>query len=158
MTSVAASTGRPSIIVFDRGLLDGKGYCSSGLWTQVLDSVDEGRGVSEDYCRRRYDGVLHLVTAADGAVSFYRYGNVTDDSGHTVYRKETPQEAIGLDRTMQRCWELHPNHVVVRNSPGCSFDDKLQVATDAVLAVARTTHPQQWQEARSHACGGLPGL
>ena len=32
----------------------------------------------------RYDGVVHLVTAADGAPSHYKYGVVEDDSGGQV--------------------------------------------------------------------------
>jgi hypothetical protein len=28
--------------------------------------------------QRRYDGVIHLVTAADGAESFYKWGRTTD--------------------------------------------------------------------------------
>ena len=32
----------------------------------------------------RYDGVVHLVTAADGAETHYKHGVVTDDRGQTV--------------------------------------------------------------------------
>ncbi len=189
MTSVAASTGRPSIIVFDRGLLDGKGYITQEIWRQVIDSADEGRGVSEDYVLGRYDGVLHLVTAADGAEPFYQYGHVTDDAGRSLFRRETPEEVRGrdgasrlsapalmrpgrysqaksLDRTMQRCWDEHPRHVIVRNTG--TFEQKLEEATEAVLAIARTTHPQEWRRAvqlqdprlrtrLSQATGGVRG-
>ena len=34
--------------------------------------------------RGRYDGVVHLVTAADGAPEHYKYGVVEDDSGGQV--------------------------------------------------------------------------
>eukprot|EP00966_Prymnesium_polylepis_P070754 1644245-Prymnesium_polylepis.1 len=36
MTLMAASTGRPSILIFDRGLLDGKAYMSEEGWRQLL--------------------------------------------------------------------------------------------------------------------------
>lgn len=90
MTNMAACTGRPSIIVFDRGLLDGKAYMTSEGWQALLDGVaHEGRDVvllgseiSEDYILSRYDGVVHLVTAADGAVGFYKSGRTHDNLGN----------------------------------------------------------------------------
>ena len=36
------------------------------------DVVLLGADVSEEYILRRYDGVIHMVTAADGAPAFYR--------------------------------------------------------------------------------------
>lgn len=120
-------------------------------WAQLLHSVaHEGRDVvllgsdiTEDYIRQRYDGVVHLVTAADGAAEFYRYGEVSDDAGHRVYRTETPEEAIDLDQRMQKCWSAHPRHVVVGNEAGGGFAAKLSTATEIVLSIARLVHPDQ---------------
>lgn len=142
MTSIAASTGRPSIIVFDRGLLDAKGYMPEETWKRVLDEVDEGRGVTENYMLGRYDGVVHLVTAADGAIRFYKWGNVADDAGNATFRREAPEEAVELDRKMQECWRHHPSHTIVVNGPG-GFEEKLQTATSAILEVAHAVHPQE---------------
>ena len=70
---------------------------------------------------RRYDGVIHLVTAADGAPEHYKYGVVEDDSGGQVYRRETPAEATEIDRKLQSAWTEHTEHVVVPNTEGgCS--------------------------------------
>ena len=141
MTSIAASTGRPSIIVFDRGLLDGKGYMEPAVWERVRAELDkEVGGITEEYILRRYDGVLHLTTAADGAVDYYKWGHVTDDAGNAVYRMETPKQAIELDRKMRECWKEHPRHLVIGNGAG-GFEEKLEVAVKAVLQLARTTHP-----------------
>jgi hypothetical protein len=41
--------------------------------------------------------VLHLVTAADGAPEYYKYGKVKDDLGNVVIRHETPEQAVALD-------------------------------------------------------------
>ena len=60
------------------------------------DGEWEKQGISEDYALRRYDAVIHMVTAADGARQFYKCGQVTDDSGHEVLRRETPDEAVAL--------------------------------------------------------------
>jgi hypothetical protein len=138
LTTIAASTGRPSIIIFDRGCLDAKGYMDPPTWARVLGEADSTssdtgtvkKGVTESYllnrCERsqnvhpaplppcptlRYrpissnlvqsrpsdDGVLHLVTAADGAPEYYKYGKVKDDLGNTVIRHETPEQAVALD-------------------------------------------------------------
>ena len=67
---------------------------------------------------------------------------------------------------MQRCWDEHPRHVIVRNTG--TFEQKLEEATEAVLAIARTTHPQEWRRAvqlqdprlrtrLSQAAGGVRG-
>lgn len=48
---------------------------------------------------KRYDGVLHLITAADGARQFYKSGQVQDDAGHDVIRRETADEAVELGAT-----------------------------------------------------------
>lgn len=131
LTTIAASTGRPSIIIFDRGCLDAKGYMDLPTWARVLGEADSTssdtgtvkKGVTESYllnrCERSQkstlplclhvppsdlvqscpsdDGVLHLVTAADGAPEYYKYGKVTDDSGNVVIRHETPEQAVALD-------------------------------------------------------------
>ena len=158
MTLMAASTGRPSILIFDRGLMDGKGYCTDEAWSQLLDDVaHEGRDVvllgkpiTEEYILQRYDAIIHMVTAADGAAGFYRHGETVDDTGNYVWRRETPDEAVELDRRTQSCWAEHPRHVVVRNPvlpPGADgldgFRQKVDMAVDAVLEIARMAHPQE---------------
>lgn len=140
-TAIAASTGRPSIIVFDRGLLDCAGYMPEEMWKRVLDEVDEGRGVTEEYVLKRYDAVVHLVTAADGARNFYKWGDVKDDSGRPTFRKESPEEAVELDKRMQYCWRRHQRHFIIHNTDG-GFDEKLRRATEAILSIAQAVHPQ----------------
>jgi len=50
LTLIAASTGRPSIIVFDRGLLDPKGYIGEAEYRKVLEAV----GIDEAQALARY--------------------------------------------------------------------------------------------------------
>ena len=188
MTLMAASTGRPSIIIFDRGLMDGKAYMTAESWQQLLhdvahegrDVVLMGRDLTEDYILQRYDGIIHMTTAADGAADHYRYGQVCDDHGNHVYRRETPEEAIALDRKTQRCWTGHSRHVVVGNpqadgSLACEdgarggplqqqqaypderfsyFVEKLGRATEVVLDIARRAHPQM-RDARPTMAGEM---
>jgi len=44
LVSVAASTGRPSIVIFDRGLFDAAGYMTRKDWLRVLDEVKNTQG------------------------------------------------------------------------------------------------------------------
>ena len=86
-TKIAGSTGRPTILVCDRGAMDNKGYISPEGWEKTLTYVDKKDGtaqVTEDYLLGRYDVVIHMTTAADGAEQFYKWGWQTDDSGNKV--------------------------------------------------------------------------
>jgi len=151
MTGIAQSTGRPSIVVFDRGLLDGKGYMSSEQWQGILASIDEHRGVTEEYCLSRYDGIIHLVTAADGAESFYRWGQTEDDEGKPTFRMESPAQAIALDKKMQEVWHNHSRHVVVHNGHAGGFKGKVRVATEAMIQIASEAHPAERMKADKRA-------
>jgi len=62
-----------AVILTDRGLMDGCAYMKPECWQTLMDE----KGWSEVTLRdRRYDGVIHLVTAANGAPEFYNLGNV----------------------------------------------------------------------------------
>ena len=56
--------GQPVVILIDRGLLDGSAYVSQNNWQALLDDLGCNIVMLRD---NRYDAVLHLVTAADGA-------------------------------------------------------------------------------------------
>ncbi|MCX6376463.1 MAG: AAA family ATPase, partial [Armatimonadetes bacterium] len=58
---------------------------------------------------QRYAGVIHLVTAADGAPEHYR-------RWPEAHRPETPDEAVQLDLLLRQAWSGHPNHFVVDNN------------------------------------------
>ncbi|OSX74933.1 hypothetical protein BU14_0260s0002 [Porphyra umbilicalis] len=67
----------------------------------------------------RYDGVVHLVTAADGAAA--AYGCATNAS-----RVETPAQAVTLDAKLRSCWVGHPALRVVDNAGGGGFAAKME--------------------------------
>eukprot|EP00440_Ansanella_granifera_P011560 gb/GFBE01012549.1/.p1 GENE.gb/GFBE01012549.1/~~gb/GFBE01012549.1/.p1 ORF type:complete len:348 (+),score=65.16 gb/GFBE01012549.1/:1-1044(+) len=154
---LAELTETPTIIVFDRGLLDGKAYMTNedgtineDRWLSVLGGLTTSKSqpVDEQYCLDRYDAVVHLMTTAeDGVVDstgnpIYKWGWLTDDSGHKVYRRESKDEAFALDRLARKVWEKHPNHVIVKNTEG-GMNDKIRAAVDAVMVKAEEIHPQQ---------------
>ena len=153
-TDLAASTGRPTIVIFDRGMRDCLAFMAPGEWPRALETLNQemangpaGR-ITDEYTLQRYDGVVHLVTAADGASEFYKFGVVEDDSGGRVYRRETPHEAVEQDQRINAAWKEHPRHVIVTNEQPNGFEGKLQEATDAVLAIARLSHPDQMRKAK----------
>eukprot|EP00930_Biecheleria_cincta_P005622 TRINITY_DN106555_c0_g1_i1.p1 TRINITY_DN106555_c0_g1~~TRINITY_DN106555_c0_g1_i1.p1 ORF type:complete len:301 (+),score=50.76 TRINITY_DN106555_c0_g1_i1:43-945(+) len=145
LTKAAAVTGRPSILVMDRGLVDGKAYMDEQEWKKLLEVIGGGgdgysNGVDEEYLLQRYDAVVHMVTAADGAESFYKWGKTTDDTGNIVVRSEPPELARSLDKKLQGVWSNHKNHIVITND-GSGFAAKLDAVSNAVISVARLKHP-----------------
>ena len=128
-TDLAASTGRPTIVIFDRGMRDCLAFMAPGEWPRALETLNQemangpaGR-ITDEYTLQRYDGVVHLVTAADGAGKFYKFGVVEDDSGGRVYRRETPHEAVEQDQRINAAWKEHPRHVIVTNEQPNGFED-----------------------------------
>ena len=56
------------MILCDRGVMDGKAYTSNELWQALLDETQWNTIQLRD---KRYEAVIHMVTAADGAAQFY---------------------------------------------------------------------------------------
>ncbi len=52
-------------------MLDGSAYVSEELWTQIMDEQHFEQNIRD----KRYDAIVHMVTAAEGAEEFYDYGN-----------------------------------------------------------------------------------
>lgn len=69
---LASMCGEPSVVISDRGVMDGSAYMTEKLWTEMLEENNWNVVALRD---QRYDSVLHLVTAADGAKEFYTLEN-----------------------------------------------------------------------------------
>jgi hypothetical protein len=125
--NIARSTGRPSVLLYDRGLLDVGAYLPPALWQDVLNFnawVRDGMlGVLD-----RYDLIVHLVTAAAGAERHFedRVGSPRGSAAATTPgRLEAAlREARALDAQILNAYRGHPHHVVVDNA-GPDFDTKL---------------------------------
>ncbi|CAM9723216.1 unnamed protein product, partial [Phaeothamnion confervicola] len=121
---VALAQPRPAVLLCDRGLLDGAAYMPKSEWERLLAA----RGLNAVALREgRYDGVFHLVTAADGAEAFYSL-----ESNAT--RTETLELAREMDANTQRVWLGHPQHVVFDNST--DFDRKIARIVAAASRIA----------------------
>ena len=100
---------QPTIILYDRGVMDGQAYTNDIVWQAILDET----GWSTVHLReRRYEAVVHLVSAADGAEKFY--SSATNEA-----RYETLKDAVDLDRRLIHAWVGHPHFHIIPN--GSSF-------------------------------------
>jgi len=106
--SIARSTGKPSVVVYDRGIMDIAAYVPAAIWSSVLRNCSLS-GRDSTYLHHRYDMVLHLVTAANGAEQFYTKAN-------NAVRSETPELAREIDSKIIGAWRAHPRLAVVDNS------------------------------------------
>ncbi len=104
------------VILLDRGLNDGRAYCSDEEFAKAL----EEHGLNRVTARDMYSGVIHMVSAAYGAESFY-----TRENNDTRY-EETIEDARAQDDKTKVAWHGTPHLSIVPNLPGLSFDDKIQ--------------------------------
>lgn len=124
ITRMAATCTEPCLIICDRGALDISTYISTEMWQELC----EGCHTSTAELLSRYDGVIHLVTAARGAVEAYTTANNTaryeqaDEAGIRL--------ACELDDRQYEVWAGHPHHFRIDNSTG--FDLKVRRTIQAI--------------------------
>lgn len=85
--------------------------------------LSENKLTTVDVRDSRYECVIHLQTAANGALEFY-----TCENNST--RTETPEEAIRLDNLVKSCWVGHPYLYMIDNST--AFQPKVMRVVEAV--------------------------
>lgn len=108
------------LVMYDRTLLSGKGYVDQSIWEQAMKEMS----LTEHQIASRYHAHIHMVTAADGAPTFY----VND-----AERLETPEQAIILDKKLRTIWHgLTEQSTIIANRG--SFDQKMDDVWNAVLA------------------------
>lgn len=67
---IAQLRDRSTVILCDRGVFDGKAFLEAPEWKGLVES----EGHTEESLLARYDCVVHLVSAAIGAVEHYEWG------------------------------------------------------------------------------------
>lgn len=109
-----------TVILIDRGLMDGSAYVDKIQWKGLMDEL----GISAVQLRdQRYDAILHLVTAADGAEKFY-------DNGTNDARYESIEEARDKDVRLREAYMTHPKWYLIDNQVDC-FDSKMTMVKAA---------------------------
>jgi len=110
----AALNSKPSVLLFDRAVMDQKVFTSSEkIWYDALKKND----VTERDLLDRYDMVIHLTTCAK--VGDYEWGPGSNNPG----RYHNPDEAAELDK---KCDEVYAGHKQMRVVPHFpKFQDKV---------------------------------
>lgn len=119
---LAEAHGGDTLIVCDRGASDMRAYLSGDDWSTLMSELGTTTNELRD---RRYDQVIHLTTAADGAEKFYTTTN-------NAARTETPAQARELDKKSVDAWLGHPHHFVADNST--DFKAKINRVVGAVCS------------------------
>lgn len=114
--------GKKKVILLDRGIMDVKAFVSRDDFNAILRK----RGLNEVGLRDRYNGVIHLVTAADGAIEFYSGEN-------NSARLETPEEALRFDHGIRESWLGHPHFKIIDNRT--DFEGKIKRAFAAISQI-----------------------
>uniref|UniRef100_A0A7R9U9S5 NadR/Ttd14 AAA domain-containing protein n=1 Tax=Pinguiococcus pyrenoidosus TaxID=172671 RepID=A0A7R9U9S5_9STRA len=111
---IARAGKQKAVLICDRGAMDGKAYMDKESWDELLVSRQLSEGAIREH---RYHAVFHMVTAADGASTYYNLDNPA--------RRESAEAAVAQDAGTQQAWLGHPHHIVIDNE-GCTFEGKLQ--------------------------------
>jgi len=126
-------TEQPCIIVCDRGTMDISAYMTPDMWADLTRAV----GTSTAELRQRYDAVLHLVSAADGAEQYYTTAN--NAQRLEQMNEEGLRIARSLDKKVIRAWTGHPHLRVINNHD--NFDQKMNRVLKEISAVLGLAQP-----------------
>jgi len=121
---IAEITGKPSLLLCDRGSLDPRAYMTPVTWQSLLD--DNEWNVS-DLRDNRYHGVLHLVSVADGASEHYSIEN------NAARYENTVELATSVDINTRNAWIGHHSFLIIDNSAPGGWEGKLKRVDDAVM-------------------------
>lgn len=119
---LAEMSKQPCLILCDRGIVDCAAYMAAEEYQAVLD--EEGWTWS-NLRDRRYDSVIFMNTAADGAEEYYTLAN-------NAARSESPAQARALDKKTLAAWIGHPYMSICPNIKGKDFNYKVGLAIKAV--------------------------
>lgn len=103
------------LIICDRGAIDPSAYINEECWSKILKDTHLNMNDLRD---NRYNQVIHMVTAADGASNYYTLKN-------NAARFEDIEQAIEADKRTRNAWIGHPYFDIVDNSDCRKFDDKI---------------------------------
>ena len=137
---MAQACSSPSVIVCDRGAMDISAYMAPDTWQEITRSV----GTSSAELRERYDAVLHLVSAADGAEQYYTTAN--NAQRYEQMNEEGLRIARSLDKKVIHAWKGHPHLRVINNHD--DFEAKMRRVLKEISSVLCL--PQPIEEERKY--------
>ena len=111
---LAETCTRPTFVVCDRGTLDISAYIDKQMWGELCEKC----GTSANDLRNRYDAVLHLVSAADGAEQYY-----TTATNSTRYEQANVKEErvylVEITGELPECIESEITQTYLVADPDC---------------------------------------
>ena len=136
--NVARKMGDKTVVLFDRGLCDQMAYYPKDKFRTMM------QGYRMDIARiyDRYDAVLHLTTAAKGAVECYQWNDPNKESvGNNAARYTSPEQAVIDDDNTMRAWIGHPHFRVIDNSS--TFEKKINRVFEEVCLLLGEPVPKE---------------
>ncbi|KAK3084393.1 hypothetical protein FSP39_012821 [Pinctada imbricata] len=110
---LAKTCDRNCLVICDRGLMDASAYLEKEDWARMKT---DNNWSEIDIRDNRYNQIIHMVSAANGAEAFYTL------DGHKT-RHEGMEMARTLDKITAEAWVGHPYYDVIDNSTG--FESKV---------------------------------
>ncbi|GLV35977.1 TRPL translocation defect 14 [Carabus blaptoides fortunei] len=114
------SCARNCLIICDRGAMDASAFISKEKWDKMMRNNDWNNVELRD---NRYNQIIHMVSAANGAEQFY-------STEEHVCRSEGVELARELDYNAAAAWVGHPYFDVIDNST--EFEDKIRRMIECV--------------------------
>ena len=140
---------KPVLVVCDRGTLDISAYIKPEEWEEITAMA----GTNSNELRERYDAVLHLVSAADGAEQYYT--TATNATRYEQANEEGLRIARELDKKVIKAWTGHPHLRVINNHN--DFENKLNRVLNEIAKVVGLPQPVQEERIfRVEICGEIP--
>ena len=131
---------KPTLIVCDRGTMDISAYMTPEMWEDITAKA----GTDTNQLKARYDAVLHLVSAADGAEKYYT--TATNATRYEQMNEEGLRIARELDKKVVNAWTGHPHLRVINNND--DFNAKLNRVLKEIANVLGL--PQPIEEERKY--------
>jgi hypothetical protein len=125
------------VIVYDKGILD----IGAFVGKETLEAMLKQRRMTMVDACEHYDIVIHLVTAADGALEFYQWNDPTSITKLSNVAMESPDEALHKDKATREIWSCHPNHHIVETFP--RFEDKLDKTMSIIFQALGEKQPSK---------------
>ena len=120
---IAKSSGKPTVVLCDRGTMDAAAYMETQRWNELIDQMG---WMTDGLREERYDAVIHLHTTAIGAEDYYTLQN-------NEARRENIDEARELDHKIKRVWMGHPHIEYIDNST--DFPEKIIRVVEAICRI-----------------------
>ena len=111
--------GSDTVLVFDRGILDGAAY-----WPEGAEDFFQAVCGDAAEARQRYDAVVFMESAAVGGLSI---------QGDNPARTEGQNEAARVDTLLREVWSPHPHFRFIGHTS--SFDTKVENAMAQLRAL-----------------------